>query len=423
MLVPSGVTLQEYNNAIALENIVHARVTFIIDNIVFQDDELENGGIVLSTYMNPDENMRFGIAYCTEAIIHLMRSDKTDNVNFSHEFTIEFGTEINGEIEWVTVGHFVGEKPVEDITSNTMELIAHDKMKRLDREAKDFISLLNFPCTIGDIYNELCDFVVLDHVAGDENENIMNRQISNANNFKFNTCRDILASIAEANGCYAKMTNDGYVQLVWFEDHQEDQAFTLDNCFQGQVIKLNKTFSKKWGTIEDRKWKDVETVKYSEFDNSNNPFKYSYMRGLWTDMAEKDVIQPAYDPYNRYKLWADVENYTWQNVETLKYKDLAEDDDGTAGSIYTITENPFLLYNMDEDIKTHLQYILDHVGTFSIHYVASVTMVGNWLIEPGDVVQLEIMDNVFTEYPIFNRILQWNGSCQCAYETTGKLTA
>ena len=153
MLIPSNVTLDEYNNALAEETVTHARVTFTVDDVVFQDEELEQGGIQLSTYMNPDENMEFGVAYCTEAIVHILKSQKTNELNFAHEFTIEFGVEIEGNIEWVKVGHFSGNKPVQDITSNTIKLVAYDKMIRLDREANDFVATLTFPTTVGDIYD------------------------------------------------------------------------------------------------------------------------------------------------------------------------------------------------------------------------------------------------------------------------------
>ena len=62
MLVPDNVTVEEYNDALALEEFSHARVTFVMDNVVFQDEELYQGGITVSTYMTPNTNMTFGIA-------------------------------------------------------------------------------------------------------------------------------------------------------------------------------------------------------------------------------------------------------------------------------------------------------------------------------------------------------------------------
>ena len=421
MLVPENVTVADYNAALATEEVTHARITFILDNIVFQDTEIEQGGIQLSTYMNPDDNMSFGTAYSTEATIRLLRSEKTDSVNFAHEFTVEFGVEIGGDIEWVTVGHFTGEKPIQTITSDIVELIAYDKMVRFDKRADDFISRLTFPCTLADIYDELCDFVVLDHVAGDEIASVMAEQYTSADSFDFASCREILSCIAEANGCYAKMTADGKVQLVWFGDHTADQSLLLANCFSGNIIKLEKSYSKKWAILDGKQWKDLESVKYSEYDDSENPFSYSYMRFLWTkDNEEKDIYQPAYDPYHNNRLWANVENYQWIFVENMQWKELETKDD-LAGNTYTISDNPFLLHSTDADIKAHLQYILDNLELFNLHYVASVTMTGNWLIEPGDVVLLEIQSGTFIEYPIFNRTLKWNGICECYYETTGSL--
>lgn len=424
MLIPSNVTLEEYNNALAEETITHARVTFIVDNVVFQDEELEQGGIQLSTYMNPDENMEFGVAYCTEAIIHLLKSQKTSEINFAHEFTIEFGVEINGDIEWVKVGHFTGNKPVQDITSDVIELVAYDRMIRMDREANDFISTLTFPTTIGDIYDDLCEFVVVDHESGDEIADVMNRQITSADVLKtYSTCRELLADIAEANGCYAKADNNGHIKLIWFADHMADMTLLLDNCFDGTVIKLDKSYSRKWGTLEDTKWKEVELIKYSEYDNNSNPFEYSYVRGLWDDGNGniQEVVQPPYDGFHNHRLWANVENYQWGNVEEMKYKEIEEIDD-LVGNVYTVLDNPFVHYSTEEEIKAHLQYILDKLYNFHLYYVATVSMVGNWLVEPGDTIMLEVTSGEFVEYPVFNRVLHWNGACNCDYETTGTLT-
>ena len=424
MLIPSNVTLEEYDNALAEETVTHARVTFTVDDVVFQDEELEQGGIQLSTYMNPDENMEFGVAYCTEAIVHILKSQKTNELNFAHEFTIEFGVEIEGNIEWVKVGHFSGNKPVQDITSNTIKLVAYDKMIRLDREANDFVATLTFPTTVGDIYDKLCEFVVIDNVSGDEIADVMSRQITSATDLEgYNTCRELLAAIAEANGCYAKVNSDGHIQLIWFADHTSDMTLLLDNCFSGTVIKLDKSYSRKWGVLENTKWKDVETIKYSEYDNNSNPFEYSYVKGMWDDGQGnvQEIVQPPYDPYHNRRLWANVENYYWKSVESMKYKELEEIDD-LAGNTYTIMNNPFVHYGTDAEIKTHLQYILDKLYNFHLYYVASVTMVGNWLVEPGDTVLLEVESGNYVEYPIFNRVLSWNGACNCDYETTGTLT-
>ena len=426
----TGVTTEMYNESIAKEEYIHARVTFLIDNVVFQDGELESGGIQLSTYMNPDQDLQFGYAYCTEAIVRFLRSEKTDSVNFSHEFTIEFGTEINGEIQWVMMGHFSGTRPVYEITANTIELTAYDKMARFDRDVKDYISLVSFPCTLQDVYDGLCSFLVMSNEPGDEISSVMGRQVEDLDDFDTLSCRELLAAIAEANGCYAKVTNEGNVKLIWFEDHTSDFSLTLDNCFSGNVIKLEQNRSTKWGVLENTLWKDIESVQYSEYDNNNNPFDYSYVRYRKTDeniftfkkYVSKNIVQPPYDPYYNRRTWANIENFNWEHVESMRYDELELQESDMAGNTYTIINNPFVDYTLDTDIRTHLQYILDKLYYFHLYYVAQVSMVGNWLIEPGDIVLLEIFKNNFVSFPIFNRTLRWNGACECGYETTGSLT-
>ena len=421
MLTPDGVSVADYSDALALEEFTHARVTFIVDDIVFQDEELYQGGITVSTYMNPNNNMTFGVAYSTEVIVRFLRSEKTENLNFAREFTLEFGVDINGETKWVKIGHFTGKKSVLT-TQDTIELTAYDKMIRFDRNASDFIGTMDFPATIGEIYEALCEFCVVDKVSGDEIASVMSRSMANPDDFKGLTCRELLAKIAEANCCYAKMTNEGDMQLKWFSDCTDDQTLLRDNCFDYQLVKLEKSYSKKWEILEEFKWKELESLQYSEYDNNNNPFDYSYVKAIWKSYdEEKEVTQPPIDEYYDHKLWANVENFNWENVEVYKWKEFETIDD-IGGNTYTITNNPLVRYDTDAEIKAHLQLILDKLYDFHLYYVATLTMVGNWLIEPGDIVTLEVSDGVFTTYPIFNRVLNWNGSCECEYETTGSLS-
>ena len=349
-----------------------------------------------------------------------MKSDKTENLDFGKEFTLELGVEVNGDVEWIMIGHFWGNRLVQTMR-DTMELVAYDKMTRFDRDVSDFIALQSFPTTLETLYNNLCQFCVIDVTAGDEIADVMSRTVANLDDADVSSCRDLLALIAEANGCYAKILNDGSIQLKWFDDCTSDQELLRDNCYSYQLSKLEKSYSKKWAILEDKKWKEVESVQYSEFDNNNNPFDFTNIRFVWDD-PWKEIVQPPNDELYDHKLWANVENAQWENVESMKWKDFELADD-ISGGVYSIRNNPFLKYDTDDEIKAHLQLILDRLYTFHLYYVATVSMVGNWLIEPGDIVTLEISDGVFTTYPIFNRILYWNGACKCSYETTRSLSA
>lgn len=420
MLIPSNVTVEEYNEAVALEEASHARVHFLFDDVTFQDEELYQGGITVSTYMNPSNSMKFGTAYSTEVVVNFLKGDKTENLNFAREFTLEFGVDIGEDVEWITIGHFIG-KSATETSYGTIELVAYDKMPRLDVSINEFLNALTFPCTLSDIFDELCTYFVITPISGDEIPDVMERTVSSLDDVPINTCRDLLCLIAEANGCYAKITNEGFLQLKWFHDHTSEQELLRDNCFSYKLIKLEKTYSKKWAVLEDFQWKDLEYVKYSDYDNNNNPFQITHMTALWND-PRKEVTQPPYDEFADYRTWASAENFTWESLESYMWKEFEQADD-IGGSIYTISDNQFLMYSTDEEIKAHLQLILDRLYNFALYYVATVQMVGNWLIEPGDIVRLEIGDGEFTTYPIFNRVLQWNGSCQCSYETTGSLTA
>lgn len=421
MITPTGVSIADY--CAVLDNDVrsHARITFLMDNVVFEDSDFNfNGGIQLSTYMNSENDLTFGSACCTEVSICFVRSEKTDELNWNKEFKLEFGTEIGGEIKWVTMGYFTGKRPVKT-QKDTIEFVAYDRMARLDRSADDFIDLLTYPCTVRNIYDELCEFVVLENVPGDEIASAMSSVIPDGSRLqKGCTCRDIMRFVAEANCCYSRINNDGKVQLIWYTDHTSDYQLDRNHCFDIDFTDLQTYDRKKWGNLEPYQWKDMETTTYGDLDNAVTPLKVQAIKCVWEDPVYKTITQPPQDGYTNHRVWANVESSRWQDLEqfTWGYVEISEE----TGEIYVIKNNPLLLLATDADIKAHLQLLVDRLQLLDVYYVATVPAVGNWLIETGDIISLEVQKNVYTAYPIFNRVLTWNGACTCDYESTGSMS-
>ena len=418
------MTIAEYNAAIALENRVHARVTFVLENIVFQDEEFDfSGGIRVSSYMNPDTEMRFGTAFCKECIVNFLRSDKTDNLNWTSEFKLEFGVENGNDIEWVTIGYFTGTRPTWN-RRNVVELLAYDRMLRFSLKAEDFLQGITYPCTLQDIYDDLCTFVVTENVAGDEISSVMEYEYTSALEFEQDlTCRDLLSAIAKANGCYARITNEGKVQLTWFKDHTGDYELTWDDCFDLDLSNLQKMQRAQWKNLENLKWSDVENVQYKYYDNSDEEdIGIRSLTFSWEDGENSILItQPAEGTESSWLIvlgntnsWSDIKQYTWG--------DLRNSSDAE-GNRYFIVNNPLLYHGSEAAIRTHLQAILNKIYLFNITYIADINAVGNWLVEAGDIIRLEVeRHEKFAKFPVFNHLLVWNGACTCDYETTGVMT-
>lgn len=422
MITPEGMTIAEYNAAIALENKVHARITFVLENIVFEDEEFEfNGGIRVSSYMNPDTEMRFGTAFCKECVVNFLRSDKTDNINWTSEFKLEFGVENGDEIEWVTIGYFTGTRPTWN-RRNVVELLAYDRMMRFSLKASDFLRNLSYPCTMQDIYDNLCTFVVTENVPGDEISSVMEYEYTEALQFEADlTCRDLLSAIAKANGCYARITNEGKVQMIWFRDHSEDYELTWDDCFDLDLSNLQTKIRFQWRSLENTQWKDVENVQYKYYDNTDEEeIAIKSLSFSWEDGENSILItQPASGTQSS---WLIVKGYTVQELTAFTWGELRNSSNAD-GNRYFIVNNPLLYHSTEASIRTHLQEILNKLYTFNITYIADVNAVGNWLVEAGDIIRLEVeRHEKFTKFPVFNHLLTWNGSCTCDYETTGVMT-
>lgn len=423
MITPSGLTISQYNDILALDKPTHARVTFTLENVVFEDEELEyGGGIKVTSYMNPDDEMKFGTAFCKEVVLHFVRSEKTDNLNWMGEFKLEFGVDSGNTVNWITIGFFTGKRPMWD-RRNTIELLAYDRMTRFDISADDFLQNLTYPCTMQDIYDDLCVFVGATNTTGDEISTVMEYEYSEAPQFKTGmTCRQLLSVIAVANCCYARITNGGNVQLFWYHNHENDYRLDWDGCFDLDITDLQLHNRYKWRDLEDKQYSDVENVTYGYFDAENN--ESLDIRSLcfdWTEGEEEifvsvpPEIETLTDVWNAMQqyVWGFVKQYTWEFVKNTS----------GSGNTYTVINNPLIYHDTEEEIAEHLQLMLNRLYGFSISFVAKISAVGNWLVETGDIIQFEVKRReLFAKYPIFNQIINWNGACGNEYETTGNIS-
>lgn len=409
--------IDEHVNLIKKGNQQHIRVTFLFDNMTFEDEDFVMDMANVSGYMNPDIDISFGTAYAQEVSLNFLRSSKTDDLNWAREFELSFGVDDdNGETLWTTVGIFAGTRPVSTM-NDSIRFNAYDRMQRFDKPAGDFLRLLTYPCTLRDIYNKLCSFVGLSNEAGDELEYVMSRTFDSAfDTDSISSLRDLLSKIAQANGCYAKITRYGKVRLVWFADHRASYELTRDDIFSIETTDLSQTSGMQWDHLFT--WEEMANLKWNELYEKSSPLLMQGVSASWNN-DEITVIQPPDASAGAKRIWNDIADRTWYEAREYTWNDIS--DLGWRGNYVYMADNPFVFYENENDIRLHLQQIVNRIRNFPAYQVARINAVGNWFVEPGDVIELEQEDGTIVNYPVFSRAISWNGACECDYESTGSL--
>lgn len=384
MISPTGVTYSNYWNAIKAGNPTHVRFTFLGQNIVLDDSDIYlNSGVTVTDMFNGDTDLVFGKTLSKQITVTFLNSSKLNNLRWTGEFTLEFGVEIGNPATtyWVNMGYFSGEKPKNVTSVQTIEFTAYDRMGKFDVLADEFVKSLIYPKTVQQIYNALCTYVGIQNVAGDELANIKNRSFSSApSDMQGYSCRDILAMLAEACGCYAKITSAGKVKLVWFTDNT------------AHAVTGTEEFSVESGDVNDgMTWDEADTFTWNEFDNFT-----------WNDVC-------GYQEAMR--------------IDRLYVKQLSNDlsinypnDYGTM--IYSIVDNPFLPVSTYNDVTDYLAPIYDRLYNFGGYLPVNLDCVGNWCVEAGDIITIDV-NNLTIAFPIFVKTMKWNGAINDSYETTG----
>lgn len=387
MLTPTGVTAAQYNAAVKNNAQSHIRLTFADQNVVFNDEDIESNGIDISTLLNGDSDLVFGRAVMSEFNITLFVSEKTERLLWDKECLLEIGLEVNGSTVWTTIGYYTGKRPDKMNESRTIVFTATDRMQKFDVLADDWLSSLTYPKTLKQMYDSLCTFVGLENVTGDELSNIMSRSFTAAPIAENGLmCRDILALIAEAAGCYAKITNAGKVKLIWYSDHT-DYEITGDEEFSTSSLDINfGDDSKTWQDLEQYTWEDLEQYRWDEIE------------------------------YYRQQL----------HIKVLNVKQTEDDigvayPSGTTGLTYLIVDNPFLFTETDQDITDYIKPIFDRLDDFGGYVPMDIECLGNPLVEAGDIISVEILGEMI-ELPIFVKNMHVSASCTDRYEATGNVT-
>lgn len=384
MITPTGVTAAEYWAAIKAGRPTHVRLTFIGQDIVLDNRDISyNSGVNVTDVLNGETDLVFGRAVSKQVTMGIINSDRLNGLKWTGEFTLEFGVDIGSPATtyWVQIGIFSGEKPENITSAEIIDFTAYDRMMRFNAVVDEYARNIAYPATVQDIYDGLCSHIGIENTAGDELANIMAREYSTAPaEIQGYTCRDLLAWIAEACGCYARINAAGQVQMVWFADNT------------GHVVTGDEEFRVQSGDVNDgMTWNEAEELTWDEMDQLT-----------WDDVCGYEETY-SIDQLLVRQLNTDVAiNYPY----------------ATDGNIYLISGNPFLSVSTYSDIAEYIAPLYDRMKAFGGYLPVKLESVGNWCVEAGDIITIDVNENTIT-FPIFMKTMRWNGAVRDAYETTG----
>ncbi len=379
---PTGVSLADYIAALKNDNLTHARITFTNSGVTLTDENIEASGLTISSILNGDENMTIGRAVMSSLNVTFIKSDALNTIRWNDEVNVEIGIEIGGSTYWTSMGLFTGTKRYAMATYGILQYTANDRMQKFDTVASSWLATLTFPMTFREMYHSMCIYVGVPYRDGDELQNIMDRSFSSMPTFEEGiTFRAILAFMAEACGCYAKITPDGYCQMVWYQDHANDYSIDGNDEYSLQYFDLTGGY--RWEQLEDKTWEELEPYTWGDL-------------GGYRDMFCVDCL---------------ICNFT-DPPSSVQYPEYMN------GNVYVITDNPFLRTSTDTEKRLYINSIYARLAGFSGYLPINMVCVGNPLLETGDIVTVEV-EGANVAIPVFQRTFVWNGSVTDSIDVGG----
>ena len=305
MLTPSNVQAYEFNNAIKANGKTHIRITATLGSTTYTltDDDVHSSGLSMPFYLNSDTDLTIGKAVTREVAFKLIRTANVQAAVLNYGFTVEIGVDIyyaNGTFNktgWVTLGKFY---PIDDdnyYDADVKDVVAYDCMNKFDIPADEWLQSLTYPMTVEQMFTSLCNYVGVTGEIGNALANMKARSFSEAPIKNTGLmCRDVLELIAEACGCYARITPDEHCKLVWFT--VTGWNLTNDEIFERGI----KQYMSQVSGVNVRNTEDDIGVLYPTNADPDNLYVIVDNPFLVTANAteETNYIVPLYDRLRQY---------------------------------------------------------------------------------------------------------------------------
>ena len=212
-MIQTSIPFADYDAAIKAGNRQRMRITF--PNKTLTEKDMYVDGFTYTEVLNSDTDLAIGKAVCSSFEIPIVNDGSYSDFDFKQRFTVELGITIGDTVQYAPLGTFIGEKP-ERLLQDTIQLTGYDLMTLFDEDASLFLAGLTYPTTIQALFNALCTRVGVQYDSTQACPNINRIIVASPFDGQGVTYRDILAWIAEACGCYARMSRTGKCELVWF---------------------------------------------------------------------------------------------------------------------------------------------------------------------------------------------------------------
>lgn len=285
------------------------KITFADNTVLGKADVAITGdGVKITDILNGDTDYTFGKAVCKQVEMTLFNVDnKFNSFDFTQEFTLQIGVKVGAAFQYVTVGIFKGERP-DKVRGKLIDFTAYDRMQKFDVSASGFIENLTFPVTLGAVFSSLCAAVGV--------EPITTTFTNSTKNFTFNpfstsdyTAREVLAWIAEAAGCYARVNADGKVELNTFTTNsykilKTDRFEMSESEFETPIIGKLECYTSYGDQLV------TAGTGTNTYVISDNPFLYiendteiSVLQPYVNAIFAKASLFPAYSPISVRAEW------------------------------------------------------------------------------------------------------------------------
>lgn len=291
-----------------------------------------------------------GSVISKQITLNLFKEPEIDLTN--REIKAYIGTTVieNGQevVKYVPYGTYIVQKPENEELTDKTSLEALDYMIKFNKTYKD---TLTYPCTLKDVYNSICEQCgVISGTSEFPNQNFSvedNQFVANE------TCREVLANIAQLAGAYARIDRDNKLYLKFFSSENTEEITTDDykrdikiNNVYGPINKLTLNMSQVEGesiSVEDTDSIDVIGVK--ELIISDNYF-------LYTQEKREKAINAIWNVVHNFR-YVDFE----ANVEKARpYLDAGDSikilsEDGTEHYTYLLSNEIIFDGGLNEKIS------------------------------------------------------------------------
>lgn len=214
-----STSFSQYLSAIKAGNKQHIRIIFTSQSKTVYESQIAIEGLDYTLHLNPEEDLTYGSAVMAQIETDLINKDGTlSDIDFTQEFTVYLGVEINGDTVWQQIGIFIGEQP-NKTHDEIIHLTGYDRMRTLETPANTFFQQEPEGKTLAEYFADLCTF------CGVTAKGIPAHAVNTSRTLERHpttgeglTCRGVLSMLAEAMGCHARFNYDGQCELIWFTD-------------------------------------------------------------------------------------------------------------------------------------------------------------------------------------------------------------